>query len=59
MGRPRGRQVECRGKLTPVLGTTDVLPYGTFTALLPGVSEVYGTIFKAVYQLCKSPQASV
>ena len=35
-----GRQVEYRGKLTPVLGITDVLPYGTFTGLLLGVREV-------------------
>ena len=32
-----GRQVEYRGKLTPVLGITDALPYSTFTGLLPGV----------------------
>ncbi len=42
-----GRQVEYRGKLTPVLGTTDVLPYITFTGLLPGVREVQETIFKS------------
>ena len=46
-----GRQVEYRGKLTPVLGITDVLPYSTFTGLLPGVREVKKTYFKAVYQL--------
>ena len=39
-GWAMGRQVECRGKLTPVLGITDVLPYSTFTGLLPGVDSV-------------------
>ena len=28
------------GKLTPVLGITDILPYSTFTGLLPGVTKV-------------------
>ena len=32
-----GRQVDYRGELNPVLGITDVLPYRTFTGLLPGV----------------------
>ena len=39
-GWAMGRQVEYRGKLTPVLGITDALPYSTFTGLLPGVREV-------------------
>ena len=39
-GWAMGHQVEYRGKLTPVLGITDVLPYGTFSGLLPGVREV-------------------
>ena len=32
--------VEYRGKLTPVFGITDVLPYGIFTGVLPGVRGV-------------------
>ena len=39
-GWAMGHQVEYCGKVTPVFRITDVLPYSTFTGLLPGVREV-------------------
>ena len=54
-----GRQVEYRGKLTPVLGITDVLPYSTLQGCYQVLERCKKTYFKVLYQLCKSPQASV
>ena len=54
-----GRQVEYRGKLTPVLGITDVLPYSTLQGCYQVLERCKKTYFKALYRLCKSPQASV